>query len=74
MKKINVTVNTNAKDNSVIINEVNKYKVNVSISPESGKANKKVIQLLANYFKVKMSQISIIKGLKNKNKVIEIDN
>jgi hypothetical protein len=73
VKKINITVNTNAKNNSVIATGNDSYKINVTINPESGKANKKVIELLANFLQVKKSQISITKGHKNKNKVIEIN-
>lgn len=73
MKRINITVNTNAKNNSVIATEDDSYKINVTISPESGKANKKVIELLANFLKIKKSQINISSGHKNKNKVIEIN-
>jgi len=72
VRKINVTVNTNAKDNSVIRKEEDIYKVNVSISPESGKANRKVLELLAKFLQLKKSQLIILKGHKNKNKIIEI--
>ncbi|NCN03595.1 MAG: DUF167 domain-containing protein [Candidatus Pacebacteria bacterium] len=72
MKRINITVNSNAKNNSVISLGDDNYKINVTTTPESGKANKKVIELLADFLKIKKSQITISKGHKNKNKVIEI--
>jgi len=48
------------------------YKVYVSVPPIEGRANQRVIELLSDFFKVKKSQISIISGLKSKEKTIEI--
>lgn len=48
------------------------YKVYVTVAPEQGKANKKMIELLAEYFKVSKSQIRIIKGEISRNKIVEI--
>lgn len=48
------------------------YKVCVTAAPEKGKANKKTIELLAEYFKVAKSQIRIIRGEISRNKIIEI--
>lgn len=49
------------------------YKVYVSVPPTESRANQRVIELLADFFKVKKSQITIISGLKSKEKTIEID-
>lgn len=48
------------------------YKVYVTVAPEQGKANKKMIDLLADYFKVSKSQIRIVKGEISRNKIVEI--
>lgn len=48
------------------------YKVYVTVAPEQGKANKKMIELLAEYFKVSKSQVRIIKGEISRNKIVEI--
>jgi uncharacterized protein len=48
------------------------YKVYVTAPPEDGKANKKLIELLAEYFKVPKSQIRIVKGEISRNKIVEI--
>lgn len=48
------------------------YKVYVTAAPEKGKANKKMIELLAEYFKASKSQIKIIKGEISRNKIVEI--
>lgn len=48
------------------------YKIYVTAAPEQGKANKKMIELLAEYFKVSKSQVRIIKGEILRNKIVEI--
>lgn len=48
------------------------YKVYVTVAPEKGKANKKMIELLAQYFKAAKSQIRIVKGEISRNKIVEI--
>lgn len=48
------------------------YKVYVTVAPEQGKANKKMIDLLAEYFRVSKSQIRILKGEISRNKIVEI--
>ena len=73
MQKIEIKVKTNASVNEVKITECKKLLVNITISPEKGKANKKIISLLAKFFKVHQKQIEIIKGLKNKYKIIRIN-
>ena len=40
--------------------------------PEKGKANKQLIGLLSDHFRVPKSKISIISGLKSRNKIVEI--
>ena len=73
MQKIEIKVKTNASVNEVKITEYKKLLVNITKSPENGKANKKAILLLAKFFKVHQKQIEIIKGLKNKYKIIRIN-
>ena len=50
------------------------YLVYIKEPPVENKANQAVIKVLANYFKIPKSQISILSGLKSKQKVIEIKN
>ncbi len=47
-------------------------KVYVCEAARDGKANKKVIELLATYYQTKKYNVSIRKGQKQRNKVIEI--
>ncbi|UCD15330.1 MAG: DUF167 domain-containing protein [Candidatus Omnitrophota bacterium] len=47
-------------------------KVYLNEPAEEGKANKKLIKVLAGFFRVKKSNIKILKGLKSRQKVIQI--
>ena len=70
--QINVKVKTNAKKNEVIkLNDVN-FNVHTTATPENGKANQSVIELLAKYLHVAKSNIQIIKGITSRNKTIII--
>lgn len=48
------------------------YKVWVTVVPENGRANKKVIELLAAYLDTPKSSIAITRGETSNNKTIEI--
>jgi len=71
VKVIQVKVIPNAKK-AEVIEEKDFYKVKVNAPAIEGKANKAVIKSLADYFKIKPKQISIIKGEKNSLKTIAI--
>ncbi len=52
--------------------ETNIYEMAISSKPEKGKANKEIIEELATFFKIKKSQVKILKGFKSRQKVIQI--
>jgi uncharacterized protein (TIGR00251 family) len=68
---LKIKVIPNAGKNEVI-KEGEILKVKISSPPTKGKANKEVIELLANFFGVKKNCIRIIKGEKSREKIIEI--
>ncbi len=72
MKLINVKVIPNAKKNN-ITEEGDRLKVHVMAPAVDGKANKAVIKVLADFFKVKKGDIAIIRGEKSKEKVIKVN-
>ncbi|MBD3311814.1 MAG: hypothetical protein GF349_05005 [Candidatus Magasanikbacteria bacterium] len=47
-------------------------KVKLTAAPVGGEANKKLIALLSKEWKIPKSKIKIVKGLRSKNKLIEI--
>ncbi len=68
---ISVKVVANARQNRVK-EEGERYKVYLTAPPAEGRANKLLIGLLSDYFKVKKSGIKIISGILSKSKTIEV--
>jgi uncharacterized protein (TIGR00251 family) len=56
-----------------VVHDGEEYKVYVHASATDGKANKAVVALIANYFNVSKSDITIIKGHTNRTKIIQIE-
>jgi uncharacterized protein (TIGR00251 family) len=71
--KINVRVKPNAKYSEVITITKYDYKVSVDAPAEEGEANKRLIEILAEHFEIPRSSVSILRGFKSKNKIVEID-
>lgn len=71
--KITAKVKPNARENSIKLVETGIYEVKVSVPPEKGKANRKVIELLAKELKIAKSRIQLIKGDTSREKVFEVD-
>ena len=70
--KVAVSVKTNSKVESVEKVSDHEYTVRVNVPPVEGKANKRIIELLSEYFDVPKSKISLVNGEKSKKKVFEI--
>jgi len=71
--RIWVTVKPRAKKEEVRKTDDGQYMVSVHAPPQKGKANKALIELLANYFSVPKSSVRIIRGQTGRKKLIEID-
>lgn len=71
--KINVSVLPNSKASEVVKIDENSYKVRVNAPAVEGKANKRLVEILAEHFNVPKSSVSILKGFKNRNKIVDID-
>lgn len=69
---INVKVITNASKDQVVQKTKSEFLIKVTTAPEKGKANKRIIELLADYFRVSKSDISIAKGQTSPRKIIKI--
>ena len=69
--KVRVKVIPNSKTDEVT-REGDWFLVKVREPPKEGKANKAVIKLLAQYFKVTQDSIKISSGFKSRNKIIEV--
>jgi len=68
---LNIRVIPNARKNR-IEKEENYLKVHLVASPERGRANKLLIALLSEEFKVNKSQVRIVQGEKSRQKIVEI--
>ena len=72
--KINVKVLPSSSVESIEKIDDITYKVKVSAPAQEGKANKRLRELLAQYFKVSKGNVNIIAGERSKVKIIEIIN
>jgi uncharacterized protein len=73
MQKITVRVKPNSKQQKIEEVEDGSLKIYLKSSPVNGKANKELIQMLADKYNVPKSHISIRLGLASRQKVVEID-
>jgi len=69
--RVRVFVKPNSKRDSVS-DEGDLLVVSVTDPPREGRANKKVVELLAKYFGVKKSQVRIVSGHRSKEKIVEV--
>jgi len=70
--RISVNVHPNSKKQRIEKDLLGTLHIYVIQPPLKGKANKAVIEALANYFKTKKSNIILTSGIKSKNKFFEI--
>jgi len=68
---LNIRVVPRAKK-TLIKQEGTSLKIYVSAPAEDGRANKAVIKLLSEHFKIPKSKIKIIKGKKSREKIISV--
>jgi uncharacterized protein (TIGR00251 family) len=71
--RVNIVVSPNAKKESVEKTGESDYKVRVNTPAREGRANARVIELIAEHFKVSKSSIRIIRGLNGRRKIIEVN-
>jgi hypothetical protein len=69
---LKIKVFPNYKKEEIMQKSDDEFEVRVKEKAEEGKANKAVIKVIANYFKVDESKIKLIKGFKERNKIFEI--
>jgi hypothetical protein len=69
---IKVKVFAGCKKEEIIQKSDDEFEVRVKEKAEEGRANRAVIKVLANYFKIDESKIRLAKGFKERNKIFEI--
>jgi uncharacterized protein (TIGR00251 family) len=70
--KISIQVKPNAKENKVEKMGHHQFLVKVKAPPKEKKANKEVIETLAKYFDLPPSRLSIVAGLRSRQKIVNI--
>ncbi len=69
---IAVKVSPNAKKPGVEKLDEKTFRVRVDARPVEGEANKRLVEILADYFGVTKSSIRIVRGFTGRNKVVEV--
>jgi uncharacterized protein (TIGR00251 family) len=69
---VSVYVKPGSKKLSIVQVDENSFEMAITSKPQKGKANKEVIEELANYLNIKKTQLSIVKGHKSRQKVLQI--
>jgi uncharacterized protein (TIGR00251 family) len=70
--KYTVKVKANARKNEVRKSGSDALEVRVTAPPVDGKANEKLIELIAEYFGVPKRCVSIVRGAASKSKTVEV--
>ncbi|MBU1888408.1 MAG: DUF167 domain-containing protein [Candidatus Omnitrophica bacterium] len=73
MRRVELKVIARAKKECVEKISANSYRIKVQAPPEKGKANKKVLELIAKELGVKKGAVRITSGAANNRKIVEID-
>lgn len=71
---INVKAKPAARENKIEKLDDTHFIVSVKEPPREGRANKAIIELLAEYFKVSVSEVRIINGHNSRQKIVGILN
>ena len=72
MAIIHIKVSPGAKHNEVKLDH-GVMEVYLTAPPVEGKANQALIDFLSDYYHVRKSAVTIIKGLKTRQKTVQID-
>lgn len=72
-KTIKVKVSAGAKTEKIEEVESGVFKVRVTQPPEKGKANQRVLELVAEYFKIPRLKVTLLSGHTFREKIIAVD-
>jgi uncharacterized protein len=71
--KYTILVKFNSSPSKIPIQE-NEITISLKSKPEWGKANRELIQKLADHFRISKDKINIISGLSSPKKLVEVSN
>ncbi len=69
---IRVKVFPKSKKDEIIKKREDSFEVRVKEKAEQGRANEKVLQILASYFRIEQNKFRLIRGGKSRSKVFEV--
>jgi hypothetical protein len=69
---IKVKTFPSSKKESIIMKKQDSFEVSVKEDPVDGKATRRVLEILADYFKIEEKKIRIVKGIKERSKIFEL--
>jgi len=69
---ISVRVTTGAKEVRVTKTGENSYEIRVDAKAVSGRANKRLLEILSEHLGVPKSRITIVRGAKSRDKVVNV--
>ena len=69
---IKVKVFPNSKKEEIVKKSEDSFEIKVREKPVMGLANRGVARILSSYFKVSESNIRLVKGFRERNKIFEI--
>ncbi len=69
---IKVYVTANAKQARVVKITEDYFEIWVDERAVDGRANKRVLEILAEHFNIPKSRITIVKGTKSRNKIVQL--
>ena len=72
-RKIWLTVKPLAKHENITLHSDGELLASVNAPASEGKANRRLIELLAEYFHTAKSNIRIVRGQRSRRKLIELD-
>lgn len=70
--KLTIHVKPNARHEKVEAQPDGSLKVHVNAPPQEGRANERVIEILAKHFKIPKSHITVVHGEASRTKVVEV--
>jgi uncharacterized protein len=69
---IQVYVTPNAREARLVRFSEDRFEVRVDERAIGGRANKRLVEILAEHFKISRSRITILKGTKTRNKTVQV--
>jgi uncharacterized protein (TIGR00251 family) len=70
---VRVRVTPNAKRAMVVRVAEASFEVKVDARAEDGRANKRLLEILSEHLEIPKSRISLVKGARSRDKVLEVD-